>query len=97
MQGEPTPRANEELRGEGALLRGCSEVEKNEANTPQLKEKDDNFEVRAEEQAPGGGKRNAEETPEKTCLFWRFLACWRRCSRVSAVVWMYFMLGLFLI
>ena len=54
MQGEPTSRANEALRGENTELRGYFEVEKNEVNKPQLKGKDDNFEARMEEQAPEG-------------------------------------------
>ena len=78
MQGEPTSRAKEELRGKNTALRGYSEAEENQLNTPQLKEKDDNFEVRAGEQAPGGegvpveddhnygtGKRSEAETPDK--------------------------------
>ena len=54
MAQESTSRPKEELRGENTSLRGYSEVEKNKDNPPQLKEKDDNFEVRAGEPPPGG-------------------------------------------
>ena len=54
MGTQKTSRANEELRGEDTELRGYSEAEENQLNTPQLKENAKNFEVRAGEQAPGG-------------------------------------------
>ena len=54
MGAEATPRAKEALRGQNTPLRGYFEEEKSQVNNLQLKEKDDNFEVRAEEQAPGG-------------------------------------------